>query len=151
MSADHDLVTTSFEAATAYGDPVLTYLDVEGLPASVRVALDRDARTLHATLPAGAPRPAAGPANLLAHHHDEQLWDLRQTMVRGEVRGADDGRVTFLPSKVVAGARPGTRAAIELVRVCRRSAARELDRRGLPRPRVDWASIGRVAKRASSG
>jgi hypothetical protein len=154
MSADTrgragDLTTEAFQAATAHGDPALSYLDVDGWPASVRVALARDGDTLVAALPVGAPPAAAGPANLLAHAHDEDLWDLRQTMVRGHL-DVDGEVVRFTPDRIVPGSRPGIRAQLEVIRRCRRNAADELARRGLGRPTVPWDDVRRVAERAAA-
>jgi hypothetical protein len=148
MSEVHldDLLAAGHDAAVEHGDPVLTYLDVVGRPASVRVKVEQAADGLDVALPEGAPPPADGPANLLAHSHDDELWDLQQTMVRGRLR-VDGEAARFLPDKVVPGARPGLRNAVRTLRRCRRSAASELDRRGLDRPAVPWDVVKRIAGR----
>jgi hypothetical protein len=81
-----------------------------------------------------------GPASLLAHAHDEQLWSLRSIVVTGELIPADVW--TFRPERIVGGA--GSATPLTLLREIRRlrGAARGyLEKRSLPRPEVGWAGI----------
>jgi hypothetical protein len=121
---------------------VLTGLDAEGYPFSVRCRprINAVARVLEVHLPAGIPvRP--GPASLLCHRHDENLWHLRSFLVRGELNR--DGRGwTFRPQRFVPGA--GIGGPMGVVRFfvgSRRTARRYLEKRGLSRPRVPWEEI----------
>lgn len=81
-----------------------------------------------------------GPASLLAHGHDEELWNLRSVVVTGELIEADGWR--FRPVRVVDGA--GATGPLVLLREIRRlrgSAQSYLDERSLPRPEVTWSGI----------
>ena len=64
---------------------VLSGLDEEGYPFSVRCRPYPDTsgpEVLTVWLPPGTPiRP--GPASLLCHSHDENLWNLKSFLVRG--------------------------------------------------------------------
>jgi hypothetical protein len=76
-----------------FDEAVLTVLDVEGYPVSVRLSTPNyDATTgeLPATL-LEALGAVAGPAGLLCHYHDEKLWSLNVVHVKGrlEKRGGD--------------------------------------------------------------
>ena len=123
-----------------FPDAVLTALDAEGYPLSMRCQPreDTDARVLR--VPGGVDmRP--GPASLLCHYHDENLWKLRAFLVRGRIEPADDGWV-FHPEKFIPGGGMGgplgdLRAVVE----ARRTARRYLAKRGLPRPVIPWNRI----------
>ena len=51
-----------------------------------------------------------GPASLLAHSHDEQLWSLRSVVVTGELVEADGW--TFKPDRIIGDSGPATPLAI---------------------------------------
>jgi hypothetical protein len=71
-----------------FENAVLTGLDNEGYPYSVRVRPQADPtrRAIGVPLPAHAP-VQDGPASLLCHAHDEDLWNLRSFLVRGSYVG----------------------------------------------------------------
>lgn len=124
-------------ALARFPDAVLTGRDADGAPVSVRCRPVPDGGRLR--IP-GAPGvdPVAGPASLLAHSHDENLWTLRSVVVRGELAVHGDTWV-LTPSAVV----PGTGLAgplgdLRAFVAARRRAGRWLARRGLPRPRIPW-------------
>ena len=84
------------EAAKALGtfpEAVVTAVDADGYPVSVRQAAPRyDADTGHMLV--AWPEHVAvteGPANLLCHYHDEKLWNIRALQIKGrlERRGND--------------------------------------------------------------
>ena len=70
---------------------VLTMLDADGYPASVRVdsaAYDAGTGELLANLPSEL-HIVDGPANLLCHYHDEKLWKLNMISIKGRVENRD--------------------------------------------------------------
>lgn len=128
---------------------VLNTLDAEGHPYSVRCRprIERSERLLRLDLAAeSALRP--GPASLLCHSHDEQLWDLKLFLVRGKLE-CDESGWTFVPSRFIPGAGIGgplsvVRAIVEM----RRAAAAYLKKRGLARRRIPWGEIEAVKAQA---
>ena len=130
-----------------FGSAVLTGLDPEGYPYSVRCRPDPDARVLRVRLPGYVPiRP--GPASLLCHRHDENLWNLESFLVRGTLVHEGAGW-TFRPEKFVPGAGIGGPMGImRLVIGSRKSAKRYLEKRGLSRPRIPWKEINGIKAQA---
>lgn len=129
---------------------VLTGLDPEGYPYSVRCRpeVDRTARVLRIKLPGYAP-VQAGPASLLCHEHDEELWNLRSFLVRGTL-AREDGGWAFRPQRFVPGAGvEGARGMARLVTGSRRNARRYLEKRGLSRPRIPWDRINEIKAQAN--
>lgn len=133
----------SFESA------VLTGLDGEGYPYSVRCLPRHDpaARALKMRLPAGIP-VRSGPASLLCHRHDENLWNLKSFLVRGVLaREGEDW--TFRPERLVPGAGIGGPMSMgRFILASRRSAKRYLEKRGLPRPRIPWEEVEKIKAQA---
>jgi hypothetical protein len=80
---------------------VLNASDREGYPYSVRCRpeLDRPAGILRIDF-AGGTNVQAGPASLLYHSHDEELWNQKIFLLRGRVEETGDGQV-FRPEKFV--------------------------------------------------
>jgi hypothetical protein len=139
------------EAARAlqrYPEAVLTGVDADGYPFSVRVGTDRyDRRTgdLVVTELPDAIVVAEGPANLLCHHHDEKLWNLSFLHVQGRLTNRDGGWVfttTAFPNQ--------KSGKLALMRNLHATGTRYLARRGLARPDVNWTAIGEVARRAKA-
>jgi hypothetical protein len=134
----------SFESA------VLTGLDGEGYPYSVRCRhyTDPVRRVLRMRLPAGIP-VQPGPASLLYHRHDENMWNLKSFLVRGNL--SQDARGwTLHPQRFVPGA--GIGGPMGMVRFLigsRRNARRYLKKRELSRPRVPWEEIEAIKARAN--
>jgi hypothetical protein len=131
---------------------VLSGLDEEGYPFSVRCRPYPDttgAEALKIWLPPGTPiRP--GPASLLCHSHDENLWNLKSFLVRG-VLGKDAGGWSFEPGRFIPGLGiGGLPAMIRFFFSSRRKASRYLRERNLARPSIPWDEIN-AAKKASSG
>jgi hypothetical protein len=130
---------------------VLSGLDEEGYPFSVRCRPYPDtsgAEALKIWLPPGTPvRP--GPASLLCHSHDENLWNLESFLVRG-VLVKEAGGWSFEPGQFIAGMGiGGLTGMIRLFARSRRNAGRYLEKRGLARPRIPWDEIN-AARRAIS-
>jgi hypothetical protein len=81
-----------------------------------------------------------GPASLLAHSHDEQLWSLRSLGVLGEL--VDGPTWTFRPERLIGDSgRTTPLAMFRLLRGLRRTAQGYLDRRSLPRPQIPWDGV----------
>ena len=103
--------------------------------------------TITLSVSSGADR--AGPATLLCHSHDENLWNLKSFLVRG-VLAKDDGGWSFEPGQFIPGAGiGGLPAMLRFFIGSRRNAGRYLKKRGLARPRIPWDEIN-AAKRAVS-
>jgi hypothetical protein len=79
-----------------------------------------------------------GPASLLCHSHDEQLWKLRSFVVAGDLIRAGDSWTLTASRYVSGGERSGPIGAIRYIQGLRATARRYLDRRGLERPRIPW-------------
>lgn len=129
----------------SFQSAVLTGLDTEGYPYSVRCSpqLEESAKVLKVQLPAYAP-VQAGPASLLCHSHDENLWNLRSFLVRGDLVRTS-GRWTFEPQRYVPGAGvEGIKGMVEFVTGSRRNTKRYLRKRGLSRPRIPWKAINEI-------
>ena len=124
---------------------VLGTRDDDGMPRlrRVRVTGPGDGQTLGLTVPGEDDLPA-GPASLLAHHHDEQLWSLRSVVVVGELGRAADGWA-FRPERVIPGGGDGGPIGlVRTIRGLRATAGGYLERRGLPRPEIPWADLRRI-------
>ena len=133
-----------------FENAVLSGLDEVGYPFSVRCRPYSDvsgAGVLTVWLPPGTPiRP--GPASLLCHSHDENLWNLKGFLVRG-VLNKDDGGWSFQPVRFIPGMGiGGLPGMIRFFTRSRRNARRYLEKRGLDRPRIPWNEINAAKKRA---
>lgn len=128
-----------------FSTAVLTAIDDTGYPFSVRCTPEADdaTQTLRFHLPEGT-RIRVGPASLLCHRHDEQLWNLKSFMVRGSLER--DARGWMLrPRRFVPGAGiGGLPGLLRFVRDGRRRTRRYLEKRGLARPNVPWDRIHAV-------
>jgi hypothetical protein len=131
-----------------FGEAVLTVIDTNGYPANVRVltsGYDRASGELAVSLPAEIDG-ANGPASLLCHSHDEKLWSLQMITINGTVQQRDGAWIfrteSFTP--------PSKLAVLDFIRNASRSAQKYLDKRGLPRPQVNWAEVKEVQRRAKA-
>lgn len=128
---------------------VLTALDAEGYPYSVRCRprINPDERILRIRLTVDAPL-RAGPAGLLCHRHDENLWNLKSFLVRGTLSRDAQG-LSFHPQRFIPAAGiGGPMGMVRFVTGSRRSARRYLEKRGLPRPRIPWKEINAIKAQA---
>jgi hypothetical protein len=140
------------EHLAGFESAVLTGVDAEGYPYSVRCRPRADpvGRVLRVRLPAEIPI-RSGPASLLCHSHDANVWNLRSFLVRGEL-GSDARGWKLHPLKFVPGAGiGGSMGVVRFVVGSRRNARRYLDRRGLSRPRVPWAELVAIKAQAKAG
>ena len=134
-----------------YSSAVLTGLDHGGDPVSVRCqpTLDQQAHVLRVQVPAGLGM-APGPAGLLCHRHNEQLWGLRSFLLRGTLERTGQGWV-FRPRQLVPGMDTTLLSNLRLLRNCRRTAKRYLAARGLRRPTIPWEHYAQLKDQASGG
>jgi hypothetical protein len=126
----------------AFETGVLNATDLYGYPYSVRCRPRQDpsAGVLRLDLGGGEEiRP--GPAGLLFHSHDEELWNQKVFLLLGRLEGAGEGLV-FRPERSVGGM--GLRTAARMLFGARRSSAAYLKKRGLSRPRIPWGEIEEV-------
>jgi hypothetical protein len=133
-----------------FSSPVLTGVDGDGYPCSIRCApeLDETQHALRVSLP-GWTRIRQGPASLLCHGHNHLLWHLRSFMLRGTLEPAGGETWLFRPSRFVPGIGIGGLAGMVRFALAKRRAARRyLERRGLARPRIDWVQLKALQARA---
>ena len=129
-----------------FDEAVLTVLDSDGYPASIRVdphAYDATTGELPTTMP-DALRAVEGPARLLCHSHDEKLWSLQMIDLRGHVEKRQDAWAFVVddfqpPSKL---------AFLSFIGGARKAGKKYLEKRGLERPPVNWVAIKEVQRRA---
>lgn len=121
-----------------FASAVLTTVDPDGYPSSVRVkpALTAEASVLDiGSLPASA---AEGRAWLLWHKHDESLWGLQNLGTAGWLSAAG-GRGRFEAARFTAGL--GALSEFQSLASCRRHANAYLQKRNMARPAVAWEEI----------
>jgi hypothetical protein len=129
-----------------FDEGVLTVVDSDGYPASVRVdprAYDATTGELPATMP-DALRAVEGPASLLCHSHDEKMWSLQLIDVKGHVEKRQDAWVFLVDSFQP----PSKLMFLSFIGGARRSGNTYLEKRGLDRPPVNWAAIKDIQRRA---
>lgn len=125
---------------------VLTGVDAGGYPVSIRVnSRDYDAATggLAVTFPT-ALQVVEGPANLLAHSHDEKLWHLNMIQIKGRLESRGGGWI-FQSTDFDA---PSKLAFVQFLRNTSASAQKYLDKRGLKRPPINWSAVKEIQRRA---
>ncbi len=133
-----------------FSSPVLTAVDGDGYPVSIRCQLSLDERqqALRLSLPGWA-RITPGPASILCHVHNQLLWDLRSFLIRGMLEPTGGDTWLFRPSRFVPGIGIGGLAGIVRFALAkRRTARRYLERRGMARPTIDWGQLKALQARA---
>lgn len=131
-----------------YPSAVLSGADEQGYPFSVRCRPQPEAvrERLLLDLAPGLPlRP--GPASLLCHYHDAQIWGQRSFLVRGALSQEGAGWA-FTPAQYIPGIEQSPQSFLRFLVSSRRKAAAYLKARGLPRPQIPWAKINRVKDEA---
>jgi hypothetical protein len=128
---------------------VLNARDGEGYPYSVRCRpeLDRPAGIIRIDISDGTNlRP--GPASLLCHSHDEELWDQKIFLLRGSLEETDDGPV-FRPEKFVPSiGTGGPLGTVRMILGVRKATSAYLKKRNLKRPRIPWPEIADLKEEA---
>jgi hypothetical protein len=133
-----------------FSSPVLTGVDSDGYPVSIRCELspDETQQVLRLSLP-GWTRLTPGPASILCHIHNQLLWDLRSFMIRGSLEPTGGDTWLFRPSRFVPGIGIGGLAGmVRFALAKRRTARRYLERRGMARPTIDWGQLKALQARA---
>jgi hypothetical protein len=128
---------------------VLNVRDDEGYPYSVRCRpeQDRPAGNFRIDL-VGATNVQAGPASLLYHSHDDELWNQRIFLLRGRLEKSDDGHV-FRPEKFIPSiGTGGPLGTVRMILGVRKATAAYLKRRNLVRPRIPWPEIANLKEEA---
>ncbi|MEW2115135.1 pyridoxamine 5'-phosphate oxidase family protein [Streptomyces sp. NPDC005474] len=126
---------------------VLAARDASGAPVLARTGTVPTAGGF-AVCPPDDQEVVEGPASLLVHRHDERLNHMRNALVRGELRQADDCWL-LVPDKVLEPMGSGRPTdAIRVLRGTQRATDRYLDRRGLSRPSVEWERYRALAESA---
>ena len=147
-----DAFARTADAVRRFGDTRLTVLGSSGYPVSTLCAVTPDAAAqgLRLDVPPWL-ELAAGPASLMSHRHDAQLWNLAGYLSRGVVQQMDSGWL-FRPAHFALSGGGGPKEMLTMVRVTRRAAQAYLRRRGTPPPPIPWdriAAAKRQAQRAS--
>jgi len=130
-----------------YPSAVVTGLDAAGNPYSVRCvpAPLAEQQALRLAVPDYVPWQA-GPAGLLCHAHDEQLWNQTNMVLRGRLERTGDAWL-FYPTQLIEGAGAGM-SLLRQMRDGRRAAQNYLRKRGLSRPRIPWDQLKEIYQRA---
>ncbi len=130
------------QQAGTFPSAVLTSRDATGYPVSMRThcVIDDDRQELGVTVPA-AVDAQPGPASLLLHHHNEQLWDLHIVVVRGELVRSGNAWI-FRPQP-----RTPDPSAFRMILNCRKTTKAYLRKRGLARPRIPWDRLKAIKQR----
>lgn len=135
------------KAIADFRTAVLSAIDASGRPYSVRCELqpDHGARVLRLRgEPGGALTP--GPASILCHSHNEQLWNLKGLGIRGQLE-RDAAGWFVRPTQFIPDRASGSPVRqINGVLALRQTASSYLSRRGLPTPEVPWSKIGQAKK-----
>ena len=136
------------KAIGRFPSAVLTGTDPDGYPVSVRCQPVPADGVLRVQRPAWL-TVSPGPASLMSHSHDEQVWKLRGFLARGvlETEGGEGGGLAFRPLRFTWTAGGGLRSTIKLFRGTRRAAAGYLQRRDMARPKVPWEIIKAAKER----
>jgi hypothetical protein len=141
-------VSTPWEDVVAalgrFTSTVLTATGPDGYPVSVRCRpVPAEGGVLRPFLPGWfVAETGPGPASLMAHSHNDELWDLKGFVAKGTLEKAGD-ELVFRPTTYVLTA-GGLRGSVRLLLGSRRAAQRYLDRRDLPRPVIPWDTINQA-------
>jgi hypothetical protein len=125
-----------------FSSAVLTGVDEAGYPFSIRCKPEPDVaeQVLHVQVPEYT-NIQPGSAGLLCHKHDEQLWNLKNFMLRGSLESSVHGWI-FRPQRFIPGAGiGGLLGMVRFLRSGRRIAKRYLDKRGLEHPVIPWDRV----------
>lgn len=131
-----------------YSSAVLSGIDANSYPFSIRCrpvtnqaqhALRIEDTAHHPLLP--------GPASLLCHYHDDDLWNMRAFNVRGRLE-QDNDEWLFHPESVIGG---GASGSITVFWQARGRVSRYLKNRGLARPSIPWNDYNSLWKEVKEG
>jgi hypothetical protein len=127
------------DVLAAYSSAVLSARDGAGAVVMVRTTVAPSEGGYRVAVPDGVV-VAGGPASLLVHRHDDKLSKLHNASVRGMLAEDEDGWLLRPDRLVEPGARnrAGLTDPLRIVRACRATTRRYLERRNLQRPQVPW-------------
>jgi hypothetical protein len=137
------------ESLSRFPDVVVTGISAEGYPVSVRqrsTRYDADGGEMPISMPASI-AVVPGAANVLAHHHDEELANLQMVQIRGRLESREDDWV-FVSTAFRPPTRGRLRSLWTMAKAMRRSSLRYLRARGMQRPQVNWAVIKTLQRQA---
>ena len=143
MWAEIEKYLPRFESA------VLNGRDAEGYTYSLRCRpkQDRPAGILRVDIAEGT-NVQPGPASLLCHSHDEELWNQKIFLLRGRLEKSEAG-YAFAPEKFIPGIGiGGPLGVVRMVLGMRKASAAYLKGRGLARPSIPWAEVEAVKEEA---
>jgi len=138
------------EHLAEFPSAVLTGVDAKGYPFSIRCRPEPDdaQEELRIRLLYDTPAIRPGPASLLCHSHDENLWNQKSFLVRGTLSQEDQGW-SFHPQQFIPGAGTGgLRGMVGFIAGARKNTKRYLRRRRLARPSVPWDEIETIKRQA---
>jgi len=128
------------EVLADYPSAVLAARDASGAPVLVRTSVSDGPEGFAIALPDDV-AVVEGPASLLVHRHDDQLWNLHNASVRGILRCDGAGGWTLLPMRLTEPAarhRGGITDPIRIVRSSRAATRAYLEKRNWARPTIPW-------------
>jgi hypothetical protein len=137
------------ESLERFPEVVITAINDDGYPVSIRQRSPRyDAETgqMPVVIPASVSLMPA-PANVLAHHHDENLSELQITQIKGRLEKHYDKWV-FVSTTFRPPPRGRLKSRWQMAKTMRRTSRRYLSTRRLPRPKVNWAAIKCLQRQA---
>lgn len=127
--------------SASFSSAVVSGVDAGGYPCSVRCVpmFDDQDQVIRIALVDGAPH-VEGPANLLFHKHNDQLWDMKIIQVLGTLEHSADGWV-FRPLRLIPDMGMNAWNGVKTVLHARRTVRQYLAKRGRPYPRIPWDRI----------
>ncbi len=140
------------ESLSGFSEVIVTAMSHQGYPVSVRQPLGRyDANTgkLPVLIPASL-EVVPGPANVLAHYHDENLSNLQMMQIKGHLESRDDTWI-FITTAFKPPPRGKLKSRWQMAMAMRRASRRYLAARSVRRPRVNWAAIKTLQQQAQRG
>jgi hypothetical protein len=139
---------TGAATVSGYRSVVLAAVDADGAPVLVRTSVAAEADGYRVEVPADLP-VTDGPAALLVHRHDDELWNLHNANVRGDLVSDEKGWLLRPSTLVEPGQRDGGSILdpFRIARSCQANTRRYLRRRGLARPAIPWAAYRAIAGR----
>ena len=131
-----------------FPNAVLTGIDTGGYPFSLRCTphVDEIRKVLLITH-SGDEHIQPGPAGLLCHSHNEKMWSLKSFQILGSLELAEQGWI-FHVERSIPDSSQGLIDRIKGLNKPFADAKKYLEKRGLPRPKVDWDGIKSLRKEA---